>query len=189
MEEAVALSMGKAPEFVNWNNIQHYGTSHLLHFGMPRLWDLTKRALAWRKLSDPVSPIIFINWAKENDIELPAMLAETVIARNGGFVNWKNEYEKLKAQYDERIADWRRIVEERGELLETSTQNNEILKSKLAECQAELAAKAEDTICEKQQSPREREGMLKVIYAMTVGGYGYDRSSGRSNLVPEIVRI
>ncbi len=34
---------------------------------------------------------------------------------------------------------------------------------------------------------RERESMLKLIIGMAVGGYGYDPTASRSNVVPDIV--
>jgi hypothetical protein len=188
LEEAIALAMGMAPEFVNSTTIRTYPKVSPFVRRYTRLMDLAKRAITCQKLFDPVLPIIFVNWAKENDIEFPAALAEKIITRSGTLIDWKDEFEKLKNQYDEHIADWPRVVEERSELLQNSLQTIELLKSKLTENQAELAAKSESVVPEKQQSPREREGMLKVIYAMAVEGYGYEPSSRRSNLVPEIIR-
>jgi hypothetical protein len=39
----------------------------------------------------------------------------------------------------------------------------------------------------KSLSSREREGMLKVIYAMAVRGYRYDPSASRGDAVPDIL--
>jgi hypothetical protein len=188
LEEALALAFGKAPELVSWSTIHRYQQVSPFVFRYARLRDLAQRAMAWQKLFDPVLPIIFVNWAKENDIDFPADLAEKVIGRSSNSMDWKALFEQLKKQSDEHIADWRRIVEERNDLLETSIQNCNALNSALEQCKAELASKSDRPLPEKPQSSREREGMLKVIYAMAVGGYGYVPTAGRSKLVPEILK-
>jgi hypothetical protein len=188
IEEAVALAMGKAPELVSSKTIQRYRMVSPFVRRYSRLLDLANRATACQKLFDPVYPIIFVSWAKDNEIELPAGLAEMVIRRSGTLIDWKGEYEKLKDQHDRDIADWKGIVGERTELLERSIKITAFLKSDLAQCQAELAAKSESAASEKAQSPRERENMLKVIYAMAVGGYGFSPSKERSTLVPDIMK-
>jgi hypothetical protein len=79
------------------------------------------------------------------------------------------------------------MVEKQNESLEANRQRIELLEAQLAQCQAELAATSESASSEKSQSPRERENMLKVIYAMAVGGYGLEPSKERSTLVPDIM--
>lgn len=188
LEEAVALSMGKAPELVSWTTIQKF--QHVSPFvgRYARLLDLAKREIPWQRLFDPVLPIIFVTWTKENEIEFPAALAEKVIRRSGKLLDWKGEYEKLKNQYDDHIGDWKRIVEKQNDALETYRQRIQLLESELAQCQADSASKSESAASEKSQSPRERGNMLKVIYAMAVGGYGFDASKERSTLVPDVVK-
>lgn len=188
LEEAVALCLGKAPEVVNWRTLQSYQAVSPFVFRYARLWDLAKRATLWQKLFDPVLPIIFVNWAKDSAIEFPAALAEKVIKINGNMIDWKAEYEKLDHQSDDHIAGWKNIAEERGKLLEASIQRIALLQSKLEESETKLRINPALPNPQKPQSAREREGMLKVIYAMAVGGYGFNKQQQKSTVVPDIVR-
>jgi hypothetical protein len=70
-----------------------------------------------------------VNWAKENDIEFPAELAEKVIGRSGKLLDWKGEYENLKTQYDDHTGEWKKIVEKQHDALETYRQRIEHLES------------------------------------------------------------
>jgi len=76
IEEAVALSLGKDPEKVNWKSMNVYQTICRPDFvkSFFRLYDLASRASNWQKLFNPTYPLLYTNWAKENDIELPEEL-------------------------------------------------------------------------------------------------------------------
>jgi hypothetical protein len=190
LEEAVALSLGKAPEVVNSGTIQKYLEVSPFAFRYSRLLDLAKRATIWQKLFDPVMPIMFFNWTKDNEIEFPEALGEKIIKRSGEFLDWKGLFEKLKLQYEEDFAAWRKTAQDQGDLLAKCNENIAILQSKLEESQAKLYAFAEAPAPapEKRQSTREREGMLKVIYSMAIGGYGYNPSDRRSKVIPDILK-
>jgi len=79
LDEAIALSLGKAPELVRWEKLQSLtavGSPFVTQYARRR--DLALRAKAWEQVYDPVLPGIFLAWAKRIDIDVPAELIEAV---------------------------------------------------------------------------------------------------------------
>lgn len=197
LDEAIALSFGKAPEVVNWKRIE--SLIQISHFAKQyqRRRDLAQRAAAWKKLYDPVLPSLFLKWAKDNEIDVPAELVEKVEARKGRLVDWKKEfeeqknayeelnalYDKFRSQYEEHVADWKKLVGQKSEQLAAALRRIADLEAELALIQNVLPA-AEPA---KPQSMVERRNMLKAIYGMALKGYSYNPDDKRSTVVTEIV--
>jgi hypothetical protein len=197
LDEAIALIMGKAPEIVSWDKIKTYvGTSPFVK-QYARLRDLGERAKVWQKLFDPVLPVVLLKWAEDNEITVPAELAEKVAKLKGKLVDWKKQYEdtnaacdqlrsvyeQLQKMYAQHISDWKGIVEKKSDLIEAA-------HLRIAELEGELAAingapPASEPA--KPQSLIERQNMLKAIFGMAVRGYAYNPSDKRSKAVGEIV--
>src|SRR6266404_7939816 len=92
LDEAIALILGKAPEIVSWEKIKsHVGASPFVT-QYSRLRNLTERAEVWGKLHDPVFPSIFLKWAEDNEITVPAEMSEKVSKLKGKLVDWKKQY-------------------------------------------------------------------------------------------------
>ncbi|MGY3558690.1 ElaB/YqjD/DUF883 family membrane-anchored ribosome-binding protein [Bradyrhizobium sp. USDA 4463] len=197
LDEAIALAMGKAPEVVSWEKIKAYGSVSRFVTQYARLRDLTQRAKAWQKLFDPVLPPIFIKWAEDNEIAIPAQLSEKVSRFRGKLIDWEKEYTELKSaaeglhssydrlreMYDQHIADWKKVVQMRDDVIETQHK-------RIAEREEELAAIREaPAVGEPAKLPSsiERQNMLKAIYAMALKGYGYNPEDKRSKVISEIV--
>lgn len=204
LDEAIALAMGKAPEIVCWENIRGFGHGSPFVKRYGRLRDLTARATVWKKLFDPVLPALFLKWAEDNEIAIPAELAERVAKLKGKFSDWKKHYEemkksyedleksyeeleknydKLNSMYDEHITEWQGVAEKKSVLIESLLQRVGELEGDLASAKQNAAASGSA----KAQSPVERQNMLKAIYALAVKGYGYDPTGRRSTIVSEIV--
>ena len=200
LEEAVALAMGKAPEVVSWVKIQSFSTSPFVQrYG--RLRDLAQRAVPWKKLYDPVLPTIFIKWAEDNEIPVPAGLSEKVYKLKGKVADWKERYDELRAMYDQHIgdgkkrydelramydqhmADWKKLATQQSAEIQSNREKISQLEGELSDLRAVPVA-AEPT---KPQSPVERQNMLKLIYGMAVRGFGYNPEDKRSTIVPELV--
>jgi len=193
LDEAIALSFGKAPEVVSWKRIE--SLIQISHFAKQyqRRRDLALRAAAWKKLYDPILPLLFLKWAKDNEIAAPAELVEKVEARKGRLVDWKKEFEDQKAAYEQlnalydkyrsmyeaHVADWEKLVAQKSEQLEAA-------KGRIADLETELAL---PPAAEPAKSPSmiERQNMLKAIYGMAVKGYSYKPDDKRSTVVTEIV--
>jgi len=190
LEEAVALAMGKAPELVSWEKIQGYGQVSPFVQKYGRLRDLAHRAVPWKKLYDPVLPTIFLKWAKDNKITVPAKLSEKVFELKGEAADWKKEAadwkencDELHAMYDQHIADWKKIADQlTAEVLSGRKRISELEQLLL---DSETASVAPQTL--KPQSPVERQNMLKVIFSMAIRGYAYKPEDKRSTVVTEIV--
>jgi hypothetical protein len=61
LDEAIALSLGKAPELVRWDRLQRLtatGSPFVIQYARRR--DLALRAKAWEQVFDPVLPGIFL---------------------------------------------------------------------------------------------------------------------------------
>jgi hypothetical protein len=100
LEEATALSFGKAPEFVNWDKVKaNHGQSSFADDYSKRR-SLLLRAQEADELPVLISPGEFIAWAERTGIALPQDLVDAVRASTG------------------RIEDRRSLVSERDELRE-----------------------------------------------------------------------
>jgi hypothetical protein len=197
LDEAIALALGKAPEIVSWDKIKTYiGTSPFVK-QYSRLRDLAERAKVWAKLYDPILPPLFLKWAEDNEIAVPAELSEKVSKLKGKLVDWEKQYADMKAAYDrlrssydqfremyhQHIADWKGVAEKKSDLIESK-------QKRIAELEGELAAvngapPAPEPA--KTQSLIERQNMLKAIFGMAVRGYSYNPADKRSKTVAEIV--
>ncbi len=182
LDEAVALSMGKAPEVVSWDKIKAFKEVSPFVRQYARLRDLTERAKVAQKLFDAVLPTIFIRWADNNEIAVPAELRERVTKRKGTLGDWKKNYEQLNAMYGERMQEWVDLSRKQSDLIAAKQARIAELEKKLAEKQPRVATADAPKI----QSPVERQNMLKLIYAMAVKGYAYDPTQKRSSIISEI---
>jgi hypothetical protein len=70
LEEAIALSFGKAPERVNWEKIKPYVQSSPFAFQYQRRRDLALRAQRWDQLYDPVLARILFGVGEEDRLVL-----------------------------------------------------------------------------------------------------------------------
>ncbi|RXH19846.1 hypothetical protein [Bradyrhizobium guangzhouense] len=189
LDEAVALAMGKAPEFVSWEKIKAFNGTSPFVAQYARLRTLAQRAMTWQKLFDPVSPTIFIKWADDNEIAIPPGLRENVEKLKGKLADWKKLYADLKEMYGQHIADFKGIVEKQSALITARNELIQASQARVAQLEMELAAIKESHPAEpaKAQSTIERQNMLKAIYVLATKGYGYDPTQKRSTIVPEIV--
>jgi hypothetical protein len=193
LDEATALSFGKAPGVVNWENVKPYLSSSPFAHRYARLRDLAFRAEKFGQLYDPVLPGIYIAWAKRNEIDFPADLEAAIRARGIQVADWKSMYDEIKAALD-------KAKQEEHDLktrVESLVSNNEGLARTVNELIAERdAAKAK--VVQLQSEPeaaktaakgleaRERESLLRLVIGMAVEAYRYDPKQKRSDKISEI---
>jgi hypothetical protein len=191
LDEAIALCFGKNPEIVNWKSVSPY--THISPFAkkFEKARDLAQRAKSFNQLlHDPIIPGFFLAWARRNDIEIPAELLGIMTG------DWKDAYDKLKVQYDEKL---RKANHEHEEILRKANQeiakgNDAIAKyqeqrSSLRSEIEELKKRLADAVREPDEQPlttRERKTAQKLIIGMAVEGYKYDPEAARSDTVREI---
>lgn len=173
LDEAVALALGKNPEKVNPSTLAPYQNLSAFPQKFQRLKNLAVRAKSVGKLFDPVFPSIFLNWAMENEIEIPQKMRE--------------EVSKVT-----QMQTWQEISKKQTEVIEKLQAVIARLKAELE--QARTATAAPETVSsepptqavEKPQSPVERDNMLKVILAISMDAYGHDPAAKRSTATNDI---
>ena len=74
LDEAVALSFGKAPEEVNWPKVEEFIERSDFAAEYQKRRELVLRAAASNQLSDPVVPAEFLGWAKNMELAVPSDL-------------------------------------------------------------------------------------------------------------------
>jgi hypothetical protein len=212
LDEAIALSFGRAPELVRWERLQKltaFGSPFVAQYARRR--DLALRAKSWEQLFDPVLPGIFLAWAKRTDIDVPAELVEAVQKRGVQIADWKGLYEQAAAgqkraiemyeratqMHDGQIADWKRLYDQANEALQAARdQIIEILEEKnrliaALEESVALSGPADASLTgptaeEKSLSTKERETLLKIVIGMARDSYKYDPKLNRSSVPQEI---
>lgn len=173
LDEAVALALGKNPEKVSPSTIAQY--HHVSPFPQTfhRLKNLAVRAKGVGKLFDPVYPSIFVNWATENEIELPPEMREAV--------------SKIT-----QLQTWQEISKKQAEVIEQLQHIVSGLRAELEEARGAFISPIATTSdlptapTEKPQSVTERDNMLKVILAVAMDAYGHDPQAKRSTATKDI---
>lgn len=211
LDEAVALTFGKAPETVNWPTINKYLQISPFAVQYSRRREIALRAAQWKQLYDPVLPGIFLAWAKRIDIDVPADLVEAVQRRGVQIADWKSLYEKAAAgqqsaiemyerateMHDGQIADWKQLYDQATEAVQaTRDQTIKILEEKnrlIAQLEERVALSgtadatpAKPPAEEKPLSTKERETLLKIVIGMARDSYKYDPKLNRSSVPQEM---
>jgi hypothetical protein len=176
LDEAIALSFGKAPECVNWKSVLPLVGVSAFARQYHRRRDLAQRALTWSQLYDPVLPGIFLAWAKRHEITLPPELEAAVSARGVQIADWKTLYDELQVKFDDHHKRWMAMNDEKAQLINQ-------LGGRIKELETALASavvQAPPQLAEKPLNARERDSLLSMVIGMAIGGYGYNPSESRS---------
>jgi hypothetical protein len=175
LDEAVALSFGKAPELVNWPTISKYLQLSPFAVEYSRRRELALRAAQWKQLFDPVLPGIYLVWAKELEIEVPTALVEAVKKR-GPIQDWKSLFDELKMTHTKREASWTALDVAKNRTIAARDRVVAALEERVRHLEAQQSTQPP----QKQLGTRERESLLKLVIGMAVGGYGYESTARRS---------
>ncbi len=169
LDEAIALSFGKNPEIVYWKRLEKilaYTSPFVQKYSKIR--ELVIRAKIAGKLSDPILPQQFINWAISNQISFPKNLYEKVRAKWTNFVDWEKMYKDLSEE-NKRLTD----------LAESAT---DALMNKIGKITS-------DKSYTRSLQTRERQTLHKMIIGMAKDAYGYDSNASRSPFPKELEGI
>ena len=165
LDEAVALSFGKAPERVTWEAIKPLVDVSPFAYQYGRRRDLALRAAASKQLSERTGPGFFLAWAKRTDLAVPSELEAAITARGIQIAEWKT--------HD--------LSKEQSEQIDPLRSRDDKLQAQHA-----AAAPAPHDRPEKPLATRERDSLLKLVIGMAVGGYRYDATALRSECPTEI---
>jgi hypothetical protein len=180
LDEAIALSFGKNPKVVypgRLSNFPSYTSPFVEEF--EKLKELTERAHTWKKLYDPVLPIIFVKWTTDMDIPFSLELANKVREKAKNFVDWKIKYDAL---WEETKTSIEKLIASSEDSNQTIKKLNEILELKDQKI-TELETSQPQA---KPLHTKEQETLLKMIVGMAVGGYAYDPNASRTSTAKEI---
>lgn len=181
LDEAVALSFGKAPETVNWQKVQPYLNVSPFAKQYGRVRDLALRAAQWQQMFDPVLPGIFLAWAERTGIAVPSDLVVAVTGRGIQVADWKTLYDNLSKRTSEEVDAYNAILAEHINTIEQLTARCSALDSEYSDREVKHAEH------EKDINARERDSLLKLVIGMAIGGYAYDPARKRNDKLAEIV--
>jgi len=210
LDEAVALSLGKAPEIVNSKSVMPHSNVSPFTKRYARLRDLAARAVPWKQLYDPVLPGIFLGWARQNEISYPEELERLVRARGHHIANWKTLYDDLKSTYDDlksthddHTSKAQELADQVQELaktakdfdahyvaeLEKAVDDYNALLGKFNASERELKELKErvETSPSPDLVPRERNNLLRLVIAMAAKKYGFDPRKSKNSATQNIV--
>ncbi len=208
LEEAIALSLGRAPERVTWKWVEsHNGVSPFAtEFGRRR--DLAIRARVVGEITDPIAPGAFIAWGRRQGWQFPPEL-ETAVVERGPIGDWHTLFENEKAAHQktrDRAIEAQENAQELAGLLSSRENLNDgltRLTNEQIHSKDEIISKLEEalSIAEAKlsaQSPsetandgadlktRERDSLLKMVIGMAIKGYTYDPVALKNPAVKEI---
>ena len=189
LDEAIALSFGKAPELVSWERVKPYIGVSPFAAQYARRRDLALRAAQWQQLFDPVLPGIFLAWCKRTDIPIPSELEAAVTARGIQVADWHKLYEDSQAAAEKSNKEWAEFVQKQRDdwsgLVKGRDELIASLNARITELEAQLS-RPQDHGAEKPLGTRERDSLLKLVIGMAIGGYGFDPKVARSEKPAEI---
>lgn len=172
LDEAVALSFGKAPELVSWDRVSPYVNISDFAFQYARIRELAIRAKVAEQLFDPVFPGVFLAWAKRYEISYPAELEKQIIERGQPVLDWRSAYDELKAKYDESLKEFRLELSKRDAGIDVLMEQLSQLK--------DAVGRAEESLQGTNLSTKERESLLKLVIGMAVEQYNFDPRARRN---------
>lgn len=139
LDEAVALSLGRNPDLVNWETVKSYTKISPFAEEYRKRRDLAHRAVPWKDLFDPILPGLFLSWAKGLEISYPLEL-EAAVTKYGGYVaSYKSQYEKLVKLFDEQRALYdqaKQASEALSQALRSANETNATFITKISRLEA-----------------------------------------------------
>lgn len=171
LEEALALSFGKNPAVVKWEDVKSYTLVSPFAKQYELRRDLVQRAKVCNQLSDPTYPAPFLAWAKRNDFSIPEQLIHQIEARGIQVADWKDLYDKQKELYDNLAQSYQKLA---NKLEKSDEHQNQ--SSALDKCSSWLVFKnkAERAIedfpsWKKTQRKIQKTGNLQEWLTTTIG--------------------
>ena len=101
VQEAVALSLGKNPNFVTWDLVQPYLGKSLFALEYAKRLDLIERAVIWQEMPEFFTPLDFLTWAHKYKLPVPDAFIGCTFARGEPIQYW---HDLCAAFADELIA-------------------------------------------------------------------------------------
>jgi hypothetical protein len=205
-DETVALSLGKDPRRVNWENVRSHVQVSSFAAAYQARRDIVLRAKQAGQLWEPTIPGVFIAWAERMNVNLPSPLVDAVKGLGVQVADWKTAYDAQRHVADKAIAELlaekeagiqkstehvayiKKMGGEYGEIINAYRAKIEALESAARQnvSSASVAQSSAVAANDKPLGARERESLLKLVIGMAVAAYRYNPNASRSDVVSEI---
>jgi hypothetical protein len=170
LDEATALSFGKAPEHVSWDWVEESQGQSPFADQYAERRGLIQAAQESHVFSEPFPPRIFLSWASHHGIEIPKILAEAVQAR--------------EVQIDD-------LQSERDQLTETCSE----LRRELRDARYQIDVYRTGSVGDDKPKPdvdrplkaRERESLYKILIGIAVTSYGHNPYGPKSTRMTKTI--
>ncbi len=193
LEEGIALSFGKEPTRIKWETIKNHIqiSSFVVHY--EKRLELAKRASAMKHIGSTNLPGVFLDWAKRNEIDVPAKLIKLVEARGHIFADWPGLLKQSRQQTSDALVLAEKHRTDAIEYIDkTATAHKSEMRTlteRITALEAEnrdLASKNTQSEPEKIMNPKSKQSLLKLVLGMAMDGYGFDPKLPRSALSREL---
>lgn len=203
LDEAVALSLGRAPRFANWAMLERLVGRSPFATQYAAARELVVRAEVMGQLWQRTIPMVFIDWAERMEFPVATELVQAVRSLGFQIVDWKTLYERqvtLTQEAEERAAslhgDLMNAVGEHSELVEGMKADQRSIVQSAARALSETNDQIRDLLQqidalqsetrEQDLGSRERVSMLKLVIGMAMKGYIYNPTAARNPATSEI---
>lgn len=186
LEEAVAISFGRDPRYVNWSAVEPYSSSSRYAYEYYKRREIVLSARNQGHLPDPIASTHFVRWALWIDLpcavadydladpRLPSMASTAMSQSTAGIqvdpLQTNRSIKDLLARAETQLEQSKARVQE----LEARVQQ---LEQELADAQEQRPMKAP-----------ERSALTMLVYAMARSAYGYDPARLKNEATSKILR-
>lgn len=186
LDEAIALSLGKAPEIVNWQTVSPLAQVSDFAREYAKRRDLVERAVWAKQLFDPIHPSIFLSWAIRLQLSVPDELESAAAQVGLSLQGWQDLYEEALEQNRQSIQFLTKEHAEKVLSLEEQLRACRELIAEFAQGQNEASAS------ERKLGTRERENLQLMTVVSAIKAYGFDpvnRNSAARLIEQDLERI
>lgn len=194
--EAVALSLGKDPRFVDWHMIRPYLGSSIFAFEYAKRLDLIERAVIWEELPERFTPLEFLTWAHRYKLRVPEAFIRCTFDRGEPIQYWhdlcaafadeltamQTELRVTREELEEQLAlseeDAQRTFDEwlvaQNEIIQLTTDHEEhvaTLKDEIARLETRHTALTDQTPAKPVEAIQDdliSPGALKSLLTITI---------------------
>ena len=156
-DQAVAISLEKNPERVNWNAIKPFESESNFVKKYSDRRKLVASALRKKMLSRPITPISFTRWCLDENVDVPNKMASLLVDSETSdadqkksispywkefegkttraireYPDWRDQQTKIKIQKTGSLVDWLKGT------IKANSRESEIIKKVLSEIYREL---------------------------------------------------
>lgn len=207
VDEAIAISLGKAPFQGGWQYVQTLMNSSRLAYEFALKREVVERARVMGQLWEQTIPSVFVAWAKRMRFEMPEALIKAVEDLGVQIADWKSHYDQNAAELAdaratiaalrqknldetrEHVQRYQELGDRWNEVSGNQSQTIDRLQGEVGRLRGHIADLEKSKVGPREKSglgTRERQTLLKIIIGQAVKNYGFDPKRGRNSAAAEI---